>query len=221
MNMSGISAYQRYGKRLFDLLVAVPFVVLISPLMLLVWLCSRLLLGKPVLFRQQRAGYRGQPFMLRKFRSMADTRDERGVLLPDAQRLTGYGRLLRSTSLDELPSLWNVIRGEMSLIGPRPLPVEYTPLYTEQQARRLDAVPGVAGYAAIFGRNAQSWESIFERDVWYVDHVSFLLDLRIILGVIGVVLGRKGIDRGDHNRDSQFQRRVESATRGRTYVSGT
>lgn len=221
MSKSGISAYQRYGKRLFDLLVAIPVFVLISPVILLIGLCSLVLLGKPVLFRQRRAGYRGKPFMLRKFRSMVDTRDERGALLPDAQRLTGYGRFLRSTSLDELPSLWNVIKGEMSLIGPRPLPVEYTPHYTPEQARRLDAVPGVAGYAAIFGRNAQSWESIFQRDVWYVDHISFLLDLRIILGIIRVVLSRKGIDRGDHDRESAFQRRIESAASGKTHASRT
>jgi len=172
------------------------------------------LLGRPILFKQKRAGYRGNPFMLLKFRSMTDAVDERRKPLPDNQRLTGYGRILRATSIDELPGLWNVIKGEMSLIGPRPLPVEYCDYYNHQQARRLEAMPGFAGYAALFGRNAQPWESIFERDVWYVQHVSLGLDLKIILGIIGVVMSRKGIDRGDHNRDSDFQRRIESAEHG-------
>jgi lipopolysaccharide/colanic/teichoic acid biosynthesis glycosyltransferase len=115
--------------------------------------------------------------------------------------------------MDELPGLWNVIKGDMSLIGPRPLPLEYRAYYTVEQSKRLEVKPGVAGYAALFGRNAQSWESIFERDVWYVHHISFLLDLKIIVGILGVVLSRKGIDRGGHNRDSEFQRRIESASR--------
>lgn len=216
----GRSRYQRWGKRTFDLLLTIPVCILILPLLLAVALCSRLLIGKPVLFTQLRSGYRGKPFLLFKLRSMTDARDARGELLPDASRLTAWGRFLRSTSLDELPALWNVLRGEMSLIGPRPLPVEYTPLYSPRQARRLEAVPGMAGYAALHGRNAQSWESIFERDVWYVDHISWLTDLRIIFGILAVVMSRKGIDRGDHNRDSQFQRRIESANRGGAYVAG-
>lgn len=214
MNISKLSLYFRFGKRLFDLLVTVPLLILILPLMLLLGLCSQLFIGVPVFFEQVRAGYHGRPFRLLKFRSMLTTYDARGELLPDADRLTTYGRFLRSTSLDELPGLWNVLKGEMSLIGPRPLPVEYSPCYTKAQARRLEARPGMAGYAALFGRNAQSWESIFERDVWYVEHISFGLDLRIIFGIIGVVISRKGIDREDYNQNSDFQRRIESASRG-------
>ena len=214
VNMSRTSLYQRFGKRLFDLLVTVPVFILVLPLMVLIGVGSLQLLGRPVLFKQRRAGYRGRPLTLYKFRSMVDARNARGELLPDAERLTTYGRLLRSTSMDELPGFWNVLRGDMSLIGPRPLPVEYCACYTDEQAKRLDARPGVAGYAALFGRNAQSWESIFERDVWYVQHTSFLLDLTIIFGIIRVVVSRKGIDRGDHNRNSEFQRRIESAIRG-------
>lgn len=206
--------YTAIGKRVFDLIVGGCLLGVCSPLMLLIWLSSSLHLGHPVLFKQRRAGLKGKPFELLKFRSMQDTRDVRGELLPDADRLTPYGRVLRSSSIDELPSLWNVLKGKMSLIGPRPLPVEYSACYTKRQAQRLEAVPGMAGYAALFGRNAQSWESIFERDLWYVEHISFGLDLRIIFGIIGVVISRKGIDREDHNRHSEFQRRIESTKRG-------
>lgn len=210
--------YRIFGKRVLDLSLIGAFVAVFAPLMLAVCSASFLFLGRPVLFRQRRAGYRGRPFILRKFRSMNDVSGPAGALLPDYQRLTGYGRFLRSTSLDELPQLWNVIVGEMSLIGPRPLPVEYTAHYTAEQARRLEVAPGVAGYAALFGRNAQSWEDIFDRDVWYAQHVSFFLDLKIILGIICVVVRRNGIERGDHNRDSEFQRRIGSATRGKDCV---
>ena len=207
------SFYRRFGKRVVDLVVTVPLLVMISPLMLLTALFSLFLLGTPVLFKQRRAGYRGRPFMLYKFRSMLDTRDARGNLLPDADRLTAYGRFLRSTSMDELPGLWNVLRGDMSLIGPRPLPVEYCEFYDREQARRLDAMPGFAGYAALFGRNAQSWENIFRRDVWYTEHISLLLDLRIIFGLVGVVLRREGIDRGNQDEGSRFADALRRATR--------
>jgi lipopolysaccharide/colanic/teichoic acid biosynthesis glycosyltransferase len=146
---------------------------------------------------------------------MNDARDERGDLLSDSQRLTTFGRILRSTSVDELPGLWNVLRGDLSLIGPRPLPVAYDAYYTDEQRKRLDAKPGLAGYAALFGRNAQSWESIFERDAWYVEHISLLLDLKILFGIALVVLSGKGIDRGDHNRESEFQRRIEARSRSK------
>jgi sugar transferase EpsL len=212
LNMPGTSLYQRFGKRLFDLLVTVPVLILISPLMLLIGLFGLLFLGTPVFFKQRRAGYRGRPFMLYKFRSMVDARNARGKLLPDAERLTAYGRVLRSTSMDELPSLWNVLKGDMSLIGPRPLPVEYCKYYDGQQARRLEAMPGLAGYAALFGRNAQAWEDIFRRDVWYTEHVSFLLDLRIIFGLIGVVLRREGIERGNNDEGSRFADALRQAS---------
>ena len=210
MNMSRISLYQRFGKRLFDLLVTVPLLILISPLMLLIGLCSLSFFGAPVFFKQRRAGYRGRPFTLYKFRSMVDARDARGELLRDAERLTTYGRLLRSTSIDELPGLWNVLKGDMSLIGPRPYPVGYSACYTDEQAQRLEVMPGVAGYAALFGRNAQSWESIFRHDVWYAQHVSFAVDLKIIFGLAGVVLRREGIDRGSHDCGSPFAERLRT-----------
>src|ERR1039458_4951812 len=202
--------YRLRGKRYLDIgivLAAAPLFILV---LFVIFVVSRLLLGKPAFFSQRRAGFRGRPFTLYKFRSMRDLRDTSGTLLPDEERVTSFGRLLRSTSLDELPAVLNVLRGDMSLIGPRPLPVEYNQLYDPVQARRLEARPGMAGYAALFGRNAQPWESIFERDVWYVQHISFGLDLKIILGIVGVVMSRKGIDRGDHNRNSEFQRRIAS-----------
>jgi lipopolysaccharide/colanic/teichoic acid biosynthesis glycosyltransferase len=210
VNKAQISIYQRFGKRLFDLLVTAPGFVLVLPLVVLTWLCSLVFLGQPVLFKQRRAGYKGRPFILYKFRSMVEARGECGEPLPDVERLTTYGRLLRSTSVDELPGLWNVLQGDMSLIGPRPLPVEYCACYTDEQAQRLDAVPGLAGYAALFGRNAQSWESIFQHDVWYVQHVSFGLDLRTICGLVGVVLRREGIDRGSHDCGSPFAERLRA-----------
>jgi lipopolysaccharide/colanic/teichoic acid biosynthesis glycosyltransferase len=135
---------------------------------------------------------------------MLNLRDASGMLLPDEQRLSAFGKLLRHTSMDELPGFWNVIRGDLSLIGPRPLPVEYTQFYSAKQAERLNIKPGMAGYAALFGRNAQPWEAIFERDVWYSRSVSFALDLKIIFGVVRLVPSRKGIDRGDHDVASPF-----------------
>jgi len=210
--MSGF--YRLRGKRYLDIgivLAAAPLLILVLSM---VFVVSRLLLGNPVFFSQRRAGFCGRPFTLHKFRSMRDLRDASGALLPDAQRATPFGRFLRSTSLDELPAVLNVLRGEMSIIGPRPLPVEYNQSYDAVQCRRLEVRPGMAGYAALFGRNAQCWESIFERDVWYVQHISLGLDLRIVFGVVGVVRSRKGIDRGDHNRNSEFQQRIEAAMSG-------
>ena len=196
--------YVRFGKRIFDLGVATVALVVLSPLLLTLSLASLLFLGPPVIFTQVRAGLKGRPFTLCKFRSMLDLRDASGILLPDEQRLTAYGKLLRATSMDELPGFWNVLKGDLSLIGPRPLPPEYTRFYSAQQAKRLDAKPGMAGYAALFGRNAQPWEALFERDVWYSRNVSFALDLRTIFGVVKLVLSRQGIDRGDHDAASPF-----------------
>lgn len=149
--------------------------------------------GSPVLFRQQRPGYRGQPFLLLKFRTMTNARDTSGALLPDAQRLTPLGRWLRATSIDELPALINIVRGEMSFIGPRPLLMQYLPLYSTEQARRHDVKPGFSGWAQINGRNALSWEEKLRLDVWYVDHQNFWLDLRIFLITILKVIRREGI----------------------------
>jgi lipopolysaccharide/colanic/teichoic acid biosynthesis glycosyltransferase len=180
-------------KRLFDLAVAVSLLTLLSAPLLLLALLVRVSLGGPVLFRQVRPGLHGRPFRMIKFRTMTDGRDADGALLPDAQRLTPLGRFLRATSLDELPELWNVIRGDMSLVGPRPLLMEYLPLYSAEQARRHEVRPGVTGWAQVNGRNSLSWERRLEMDVWYVDHQSFWLDLRILVMTVGKVVRRDGI----------------------------
>lgn len=190
--------YQRFGKRLFDLTVAGLALVLLSPLMLVLALLVRLKLGAPILFSQQRPGLGGSPFMLRKFRTMTDARDASGKLLPDAERLTAFGRFLRSTSCDELPELWSVLKGEMSLVGPRPLRMEYLALYTPEQARRHEARPGITGWAQIHGRNGQDWEERFRLDVWYVDHCSFWLDLQILWRTVATVLKREGVSAEGH-----------------------
>ncbi len=180
-------------KRLFDVCVALGLLVALAlPLLLLAWAVRRNL-GSPVLFRQLRPGLQGRPFMMVKFRTMTDARDAGGALLPDAQRLTKFGRFLRASSLDELPELWNVLRGEMSLVGPRPLLMEYLPLYSPEQARRHEVRPGITGWAQINGRNAVSWDQRFLLDVWYVDHRSLWLDLKILWLTGRKVLVREGI----------------------------
>lgn len=180
-------------KRLLDLFVAfVALLFLAFPLLALVWLIRRKL-GSPVLFLQVRPGLHGQPFTMVKFRTMTDERSPDGALLPDAQRLTQFGRFLRSSSLDELPELWNVLKGDMSLVGPRPLLMEYLPLYTPEQARRHAVRPGITGWAQVNGRNAISWADKFALDVWYVDNRSLWLDVRILLLTVRKVLVREGI----------------------------
>jgi len=180
-------------KRLFDLVLACLALLLLSlPLLFLVWQAGRKL-GSPVFFRQTRPGRYGRPFQMVKFRTMSDAREPNGLLLPDADRLTPFGRLMRSTSLDELPELWNVVKGEMSLVGPRPLLMEYLPLYTPEQARRHEVRPGITGWAQVNGRNAISWEDKFALDVWYVDNRSLWLDLRILFLTVWRVVRRDGI----------------------------
>lgn len=180
-------------KRLFDLLAsAMGLLLLAVPLSLLAWQVRRKL-GSPVLFTQVRPGLHGKPFRMVKFRTMTDARGPDGQLLPDAERLTPFGRWLRATSLDELPELWNVLRGEMSLVGPRPLLMEYLPLYSPEQARRHEVRPGITGWAQVNGRNAISWAVKFALDVWYVDHRSLWLDLRILWLTVRKVLVRDGI----------------------------
>ena len=180
-------------KRCFDLVVAVvALLALAVPLLVLVWLV-RSKLGSPVFFRQVRPGLHGQPFEMVKFRTMTDERGADGALLPDAQRLTSFGRFLRASSLDELPELWNVLKGDMSLVGPRPLLMEYLPLYTPEQARRHEARPGITGWAQVNGRNAISWEEKFALDVWYVEHRNLWLDMRIVWMTVRKVLVRDGI----------------------------
>lgn len=180
-------------KRLFDLVLVLGTAPIWLPIFAMLAALVRWKLGSPVFFRQLRPGLHGKPFELVKFRSMTDARNAFGALLPDSERLPPFGRLLRSTSLDELPELLNVVRGEMSLVGPRPLLMEYLPLYSAEQARRHEALPGVTGWAQINGRNALTWEEKFELDVWYVDNRSMLLDLRILALTVLKVVRREGI----------------------------
>jgi len=180
-------------KRVFDLIAASFLLLMLAlPLLVLAWLIRRKL-GSPVLFRQVRPGLNGKPFMMVKFRTMTDERGHGGDLLPDAQRLTPFGRFLRASSLDELPELWNVLKGDMSLVGPRPLLMEYLPLYTPEQARRHEVRPGITGWAQVNGRNAISWTDKFALDIWYVDNQSLRLDVQILWRTVRKVLVRDGI----------------------------
>jgi lipopolysaccharide/colanic/teichoic acid biosynthesis glycosyltransferase len=180
-------------KRTADLLGAILVVLLLSPLMVFVALVVRRSIGRPVLFGQRRTGRDGRPFTLWKFRTMTDARDASGALKPDEDRLTRTGRRLRSTSVDELPELWNVVRGDMSLIGPRPLPVEYLSRYSTSEARRHEIRPGITGWAQVNGRNTVDWDRRLAMDVWYVDHRSLLLDLRILRKTVVAVTTREGV----------------------------
>lgn len=191
-------------KRLFDFAFAIlGLIALALPLLILIVLIRRKL-GSPVFFRQVRPGLDGRPFEMVKFRTMTDERGPDGKLLPDAVRLTPFGRFLRSTSLDELPELWNVLKGDMSLVGPRPLLMEYLPLYTSEQARRHEVRPGVTGWAQVNGRNALSWEEKFELDVWYVEHQSLWLDIKILWLTVKKVLVRDGISAAGEATMSKF-----------------
>ena len=180
-------------KRFVDITGSILGLVLLSPVLLIVWAMVRRDMGSPVLFRQTRPGLNGQPFQMVKFRTMRDATDSSGNPLPDSERLTNFGRFLRSSSLDELPELWNVLRGDMSLVGPRPLLMEYLPLYSPKQARRHEVRPGVTGWAQINGRNSVSWNEKFELDVWYVDNRNFRFDIKIIWLTIRKVFKRDGI----------------------------
>lgn len=181
------------AKRIFDLLLAVILGLIFLPVFILLALIIRLVLGSPVIFKQQRPGKGFQPFYIYKFRSMNNRKNSLGELLPDVDRLTKFGKCLRSTSLDELPGLWNVLKGDMSFVGPRPLLMEYIPLYNAEQARRHDVRPGITGWAQVNGRNAISWEEKFKLDVWYVDHQSIRLDVKILILTIKKVILREGI----------------------------
>jgi lipopolysaccharide/colanic/teichoic acid biosynthesis glycosyltransferase len=192
------------SKRILDLCIVSVGLILISPVLVLIALLVRIFLGSPVLFRQVRPGHRGRLFELYKFRSMTEARDGMGRLLPDEQRLTRFGRFLRASSLDELPELFNVLRGEMSWVGPRPLLRQYLERYTPEQARRHDVLPGITGWAQVNGRNALTWEDKFHLDVWYVDHWSFWLDLKILSLTIWKVLTREGISQVGHATAMEF-----------------
>lgn len=191
-------------KRLFDIVASAFGLLLLSPLIAIVAWQIRRKLGSPVLFRQVRPGLNGRPFEMVKFRTMRDAVDAHGHPLPDSERMTPFGSFLRSTSLDELPELWNVLKGEMSLVGPRPLLMEYLPLYSPEQYRRHEARPGVTGWAQINGRNALSWEEKFKLDVWYVDNQSFWLDLKIIFLTLKKVVVRDGINAEGEATMSKF-----------------
>ncbi len=197
--------YRRFGKRLLDATLASAALLLLLPFIGLLALLVRSRLGTPVLFRQRRPGLNGQIFTIYKFRTMTDARDEQGQLLPDAERLTPFGQFLRSSSLDELPELWNVLRGEMSLVGPRPLLIQYLPRYTPQQARRHEVRPGITGWAQVNGRNALSWEQKFSLDVWYVDHVSLWLDVKTIALTVWKIVRREGISQPGQATMEEFQ----------------
>ena len=192
------------SKRVLDLFLASLGLVILSPVILLVAFLVRILLGEPVLFRQQRPGYLERPFYLCKFRTMTDALDAGGRLLPDSARLTRFGRFLRALSLDELPELFNILRGEMSLVGPRPLLMEYLPLYSPEQRRRHQVYPGVTGWAQIHGRNALDWPARFAYDTWYVDHWSFWLDLRILILTLWKVVIREGISQAGQATTEYF-----------------
>jgi sugar transferase EpsL len=197
-------------KRLFDLTATIVGLVLISPILLIISLLVWIKLGLPILYRQQRPGLRGRPFSNYKFRTMTDMRDDSGKLLPDLDRLTGFGRFLRSSSLDELPELFNVVKGEMSLVGPRPLLMQYLDRYSVEQNRRHNVLPGITGWAQVNGRNALNWQDKFRMDVWYVDHWSFWLDIRILLMTIGKVFRREGITQAGHATAEEFLGNKES-----------
>ncbi len=189
-----MSFYRRYGKRIFDLCLTIPATIVLSPVMGVTALLVAVKLGRPVLFTQKRPGYKERIFRMYKFRSMTDERDGRGELLPDEARLTPFGEKLRSTSLDELPELLNILKGDMSLVGPRPLLVQYLPLYNKRQHRRHDVKPGVTGLAQVRGRNSITWEQKFEYDVQYVENLSFKEDVRILFETVFKVLKREGIN---------------------------
>ncbi|MCI8785420.1 MAG: sugar transferase [Eubacterium sp.] len=185
--------YQKYIKRILDFVLSFTAFVVLSPVLLVMAALVRVKLGKPVIFRQERPGKDEKIFKLYKFRTMTDERDENGQLLPDDVRLTKFGKTLRSTSLDELPELWNIVKGDMSIVGPRPLLVRYLPLYNETQKHRHDVRPGFTGLAQVHGRNSISWEEKFDWDIRYVNHVTFFTDVKIILDTVRTVLKREGI----------------------------
>lgn len=200
----GTGSRWRGAKRLFDLAIALPAASLLSPIILAVALAVRVKLGSPILYRQVRPGLHGRPFTIYKFRSMLDTRDEHGELLPGEQRTTPFSERLRALSLDELPELWNVLKGDMSLVGPRPLLMEYLARYTPEQARRHEVKPGITGLAQVGGRNAITWEQKFALDIEYVDNHDLRMDLDILWRTVGVVLKREGVNHGDHLHMSPF-----------------
>ena len=200
-------------KRILDLTLTIPGMLIISPLLLVIALLVRISIGTPVIFRQLRPGYRNRPFWIYKFRTMTDVHDTQGNLLPDAERMTRLGGFLRSYSLDELPEVFNVLLGEMSWVGPRPLLMQYLERYSPEQARRQNVLPGITGWAQINGRNALTWEDKFLLDVWYVDHWSIGLDIKILLRSVGKVLRREGINQPGQATAEEFMGKNDSQHR--------
>jgi len=210
---SRFSIYRMHLKRILDLIFMMVALLLIWPILLLLYVLLRITIGSPVLFRQPRLGLHNAPFIIYKFRTMTNDRDSNGNFLPDDQRITGIGKIIRLLSLDELPEIFNVLKGDMSFVGPRPLHVHYLERYTPEQVRRHEVIPGITGWAQINGRNNLSWEEKFGLDVWYVDHQSFMLDLRILVITVWKVLSREGISEegyvaaaefmGSHRKDSE------------------
>ena len=193
------------SKRIFDLTFALIALIILSPVLILTAIFVRIFIGSPILFTQQRPGYKGRPFHIYKFRSMTNRFARDGSLLPDAERLTRFGRILRSLSLDELPELFNILRGEMSFVGPRPLLMDYLLLYSPEQMRRHDVMPGLTGWAQVNGRNAIDWPSRFRMDVWYVDNWSFWLDIRIIFMTVSKVVLREGVNQEGQSTVEYFK----------------
>lgn len=192
--------YRKNVKRCLDVFFAFILIIILLPLYIMISILVAVKLGRPIIFRQKRPGKNGVIFEILKYRTMTDEKDELGQLLPDTERLTGFGRTLRSTSLDELPELFNILKGEMSFIGPRPLAVQYLPYYTDEEKRRHDVLPGLTGLAQVNGRNHTTWEKRFEYDIYYVDNLSFLLDMKIIFETFKTIFSRTGI--GERGVDS-------------------
>jgi sugar transferase EpsL len=211
--------YRRFGKRLFDLVLVIPSLIVLAPVIALVAIATRIALGRGVIYRQQRPGLNAKPFLLYKFRTMIDAYDEHGKPLEDADRLTRFGLWLRKFSLDELPQLWNVFRGDMSLVGPRPLVIRYLPRYTPEQYRRHEVRPGLTGWTQVNGRNTLSWEQKFQYDVWYVDHLSFWLDVRIIARTVWLVLRRANVSAAGHATMPEFMGTPANDTHSTAHIS--
>jgi lipopolysaccharide/colanic/teichoic acid biosynthesis glycosyltransferase len=203
--MKLVNNYRHLAKRIFDLCLVIPTLLVLTPLLAFIALLVKVKLGSPIFFRQRRSGWQGQPFTIYKFRTLTNARDGQGRLLPDANRLTRLGCFLRQTSLDELPELFNILKGDMSLVGPRPLLVSYLNRYDLEQMRRIEAKPGLTGWAQIHGRNALNWEERFRLDIWYVDHWSLKLDILIILMTAWKVIKMEGINHPDHVTMAEFK----------------
>jgi lipopolysaccharide/colanic/teichoic acid biosynthesis glycosyltransferase len=203
--VSRCKPYNKRIKRILDLTIAVPTFIILSPLLIIIAILIRIKLGSPVLFSQQRPGLHGKPFTIYKFRTMTDERDKEGNMLPDRERMISMGNFLRMNSMDELPELFNVIKGDMSFVGPRPLLMDYLKLYTPEQMRRHEVKPGITGWAQINGRNAITWEKKFKYDVWYVDNLSLWIDVKILIKSIVNIVNREGINQPGHATMGKFK----------------